>query len=74
MGIFGLEFEKAIVILEFVLENPRICLNAKSRKKQKCLNLQPKMPYEGIFGPEFSKKLLSYLKSASSNFSKHKIS
>ena len=43
----------------------------KENKKQnkKCLNLVPKMPYLGIFGLEFLKKLLSYLKSARSNLS-----
>ena len=43
-------------------------------KKQKCLNLGPNMSFFGIFGQEFFKKLLSYLKSAPSSLSNCKIS
>ena len=43
-------------------------------KKQKCLNLGPKMPYLGIFGQGFDKKKLSYFKSVPSNLSNWKIS
>ena len=38
-------------------------------KKSKYLNLGPKMPHLCIFGLEFGKKLLLYLKSAHSNLS-----
>ena len=47
LGIFGLEFWKTIVIFEistfefFKLQN--------FAKKQKCINLGPKMPFLGIF-------------------------
>ena len=34
-------------------QHPRICITAKVREKLKCLNLEPKMPYLGIFGQEF---------------------
>ena len=30
-------------------QHPQICLFAKFREK-KCINLEPKMPYLGIFG------------------------
>ena len=53
-------------------------------KKQKCLNLEPKMPFWGIFhqkccilvllSKNLKKKLFSYLKSASLNLSIGKIS
>ena len=59
--------------------HPRICVIAKFRGKnknaeiwdQKCLirYFWPRMSYLGIFGYEFLKKLLSYLKSAPSNLS-----
>ena len=50
LGIFGLELENNIVIFEISanLSNCKI-----SRKKQKYLNLGPKMPYMSIFGLEF---------------------
>ena len=49
--VFGLEFENNIVIFEIsILE----CVYLQNfAKKQKCLNLGPKMPYLGIFGLEF---------------------
>ena len=34
-------------------QHAQICLIANFLKKQKCLNLGPKMPYFGIFGLEF---------------------
>ena len=54
LGTFGLEFEKAIVTseistLEF-LKN-----DVLTHKKQKCLNLGPKIPNFGTFGLEFGK-------------------
>ena len=33
-------------------QHPQICKFANFGKKQKCLNLGPKMPYLGIFGLE----------------------
>ena len=51
LGIFGLEFENNIVMFEistlefFQLQN--------FVKKQKLLNLEPKMPYLGAFGQDF---------------------
>ena len=56
--------------------HPPICQAAKfckKKKKKKRLNLGQKMPYFGIFGLEFE-KLLSYFKSAPSNFSNCEIS
>ena len=47
---------------------PQICLVPKFGVKKKSLNFGPKVPCLGIFGMEFE-KLLSYLKSASSNLS-----
>ena len=42
-------------------------------EKRKCVNIGPKMPYLDLFGLELKKKLLSYLKSASSKLSHSKI-
>ena len=72
-GIFGLGFEKAVWN-----HHPQICLTANFAKKQKCLNLQPKMYDSGIFRLEFEKKkkkkkILSSLFSVPSNLSNCKI-
>ena len=67
-GIFGLGFEKTVWN-----HHPQICLAATFAKKQKCLNLQPKMYDSGIFRLEFEKKILSYLFSVPSNLSNCKI-
>ena len=51
LGIFGLEFENNIVIFEIsTLEFVKL---QNFAKKQKCLNLGPKIPHLGIFGLEF---------------------
>ena len=57
-GIFGLEFENNIVIFEIStlnLSNGKIL-----RKKQKCLNFGPKMPYLVIFGLEFQSSIVIF--------------
>ena len=67
LSIFGLEFDKTIVILKSAASN---LLNGKiSQKKQKCLNLGPKMPYLSIFGLEFGKAIV-ISEINKSNFSK----
>ena len=55
-----------ISTLEFS-EMQKIVQNKQTNKKS---NLGPKMPYLGILGCKFE-KVLSYLKSASSNLSKY---
>ena len=50
----------------------RISVIAKFYEEKRCLNLGPEGPNLGIFGEEL-KKLLSYLKSATSNLSNCKI-
>ena len=65
--ISGLEFENKIVILE--ISTLKFVKLQNFLKKEKNLNLGPKIRYLGIFGLDF-KKLLSYMKSAPSNFSK----
>ena len=49
--ILGKTFRKTIVIFEISTVKV-VCLQYFT-KKQKCLNLGPKMPYLGIFGLEF---------------------
>ena len=51
LGIFGLLFSKTIVIFE--INTLELVYLQNVAKKQKCLNLGPKMPYLGIFGQEF---------------------
>ena len=71
LRIFGLKFLKTIVIFE--ISTLKFVKLQNFPKKQKCLNLGPKMPYWVFLGYNF-KKLLSYLKSATSNLSNCKIS
>ena len=66
LRIFGLKFLKTIVIFE--ISTLKFVKLQNFPKKQKCLNLGPKMPYWVFLGYNF-KKLLSYLKSATSNLS-----
>ena len=63
----GKNFRKTIVTFE--IRTLKFVYLQNFMKKQKCPNLEPKMPYLGIFGWNF-KKLLSYLISAASNLSK----
>ena len=56
LGIFGLEFENNIVIFE--ISTLQFVYLQNFTKKQKCLNLGPKMPYLGIFGLEFLKTVV----------------
>ena len=57
LGIFGLEFEKTIIMFEI----STLCVTAKFRKKKhKCLNLGPKRPYLGTFGQEFEKTIVIF--------------
>ena len=69
--IFGLEFEKQIVIFE--ISTLEFIYLQNFVKKRKCLNLGPKIPYLGIFRLEFE-SILSYTKSAPSNLANRKIS
>ena len=50
-SICGLEFLKTIVI--FQMSALKVLKLQSFLKKQKCLNLVPKMPYFGICGLEF---------------------
>ena len=51
LDIFGQEFEKTIVVFE--ISTFKFAYLQNFPKKQKCLNLGPKMPDLGIFGLEF---------------------
>ena len=51
LGILGLEFEKNIVIFE--ISTLKFVKLQNFAKKQKRLNLRPKMPYLGIFSQEY---------------------
>ena len=51
LGILGLEFEKNIVIFE--ISTLKFVKLQNFAKKQKRLNLRPKMPYLGIFNQEY---------------------
>ena len=51
LGIFGLEFQKTIVVFEVSSLEFVSLLNLV--EKWKFLNLGPKMPYLGIFGLQF---------------------
>ena len=55
LGIFGLEFDKNIVIFE--ISTAEFAKLQNFRGKQKWLNLGSKMPYLGIFGMEFEKNI-----------------
>ena len=59
LGIFGIELQKNYChILD---RQPQICLTAKFReKKQKCLNLRPKMLYLGITGLQFENRIVIF--------------
>ena len=71
LGSFGKKKKKTIVIFE--ISNLEFVQMENLLKRQKCLNLGPKMPYLGVFGSEFLKKILSYLKLAISNLFNCKI-
>ena len=51
LGILGLEFQKTIVTFEISIV--KFVKLQNFAKKQKRLDLEPKMPYLGIFGLEF---------------------
>ena len=51
LGIFGQELKKTIFIFE--INNFKFVYLQNFTKKQKCINLGPKMPYRGIFRQEF---------------------
>ena len=57
-GYFALEFENNIVIFE--ISNPNLSNCKISRKKQKCLNLWPRMTYLGIFWLEFENDIVIF--------------
>ena len=69
LGIFALDFESNIEIS--TLDSAYM---QNFAKKQKCLNLGPKMYYLFFFWAGILKKLLSYLKSAPRNLPDWKIS
>ena len=71
LDIFGLKFQKGIVIFE--INTLEYFLKQSFEWKWKSLNLGPAMPYLGVLGSDFE-KVLSYLKLAPSNLSKCKIS
>ena len=71
LGIFGLKFGNNIVIFE--ISTLKFAQLQNFKKKQKWLNLGPKMPYLGMFRINF-KILLLYLKSAPSSLSSWKVS
>ena len=48
LGIFGLELENNIITFE--ISTLEFVYLPNFAKKQKCLNLGPKMPYLGVFG------------------------
>ena len=50
-GIFGLEFEKTVVIFE--ISTLKFVYLQNFAEKQKFLNLSQKVPYLGIIGLEF---------------------
>ena len=51
LGIFELKFQKNYC--HICNQHYQICLIGNFLKKQKCLNLGPKMPYLGFFELEF---------------------
>ena len=55
---FGVEFQKTIVIFE--ISTLKFLYLQSFAKKQKCLNLGPKLPYLGIFGVEFQKTIVIF--------------
>ena len=58
-GYFWARISKKL--LPYLKSAPSNLSNYKiSRKKQKCLNLGPKMPFWGIFGLEFQKTILIF--------------
>ena len=58
LGIFELKFEKNCS--HIWNQHPQICLIANFAKKQKCLNLGPKMCDSGIFRLEFEKSIVIF--------------
>ena len=58
LGIFGLEFEKAIVI--FAINNFKHFQMQSFVQKRKSLNLGLKMPYLGILGLEFENNIVIF--------------
>ena len=58
LGIFGLEFESNIVIFE--ISTLEFVYLQNFGRKQKCLNLEPKMPYLRIFGLEFENNIVIF--------------
>ena len=76
LGIFGQVFRKKNYC-QIWKQHPKICLLVKFNEKQKCLNLEPKMPDFGLSGMEFEKDFIifeiSTLKFVQwQNFSKNK--
>ena len=58
-GIFGLDLKKKL--LSYLKSAPSNLSNCKILlKKQKCINLGPKIPYLGIFGLKFRKTIVIF--------------
>ena len=66
LGIFGQNFNKAIVIFE--IKHPQIYLFAKSHEKTKMPKFGTKNALFGYFWATILKELLPYLKSATLQF------
>ena len=58
LGIFGLEFQKTIVIFE--ISTLKFVQLQNFAKKQKCLKLGWKMPYLDMFGLEFQTTIVIF--------------
>ena len=58
LDIFGQEFEKTIVVFE--ISTLKFAYLQNFPKKQKCLNLGPKMPDLGIFGLEYENNIVIF--------------
>ena len=58
LAILWVEFEKNALIFE--ISTVAFVLLQNFPKKQKCLNLGPKMPYLGIFELEFKKTVVIF--------------
>ena len=58
LGIFWLELKKIIVIFE--MNALEFLYSQNFARKQKCLNLRPKMPYLGTCGLEFEKTVVVF--------------
>ena len=58
LGIFGLGSQKAIVMI--VISPLKLVQLQNFEKKQKCLNLGPKIPYLGMFRLDFENDIVIF--------------